>query len=132
MSVQWPLEAALAARLTGDAPYVAAVTGGTHAGKSPQGATMPRVVVGERTETDDSGHDWEGAETTVTFHIYATTSKTVLTIYGHLRRLLHRVPLTIGGHAYQMGTLELVTTMVDDDGTAMHGVVRFRIRTEEE
>lgn len=133
MSAQLPILQALITTLRGDAALSGAVTG-IYSGEAPQPTALPYIVVGEHTERDHSAHDLDGAESTAALHIWSGKSgnREVLTLYGHIRRLLHFRPIPITGHVYEGGTVELVSTTADPDGEAMHGVARYRIRTEAE
>lgn len=133
MSVQWALQQALYAALANDATLAGRVTG-IYSGRAPQGTAAPYIVVGEKTERDSSTHSTLGAESTAAIHIWSEYrgEREVLELYDELRRVLHYRPLAIAGHSYQGGTLELVTTSADPDGETMHGVARYRIRTEEQ
>lgn len=131
MAASEKVDIALVAAVEGDAPLRALLAGDMiYSGEIPEGSPLDYVQIPTGAE-DAVGHAFgvDGSEGETELHIWTkdTSRMSVLVIYGHLRRLLRRLPLD--GHRMLAGRCDLVATMLDPDRAAMHGVVRYRWRT---
>lgn len=136
------LQTAEYARLTGDAPFMALVTGIYDS--VPKGTLRPYVTIGEATEIPARTFANDGREVTRTFHIYdqdgavvggvaATGNKRALGIMNALIILLESSPLTVADfavadYAYEFG--QPMPAEEDDGCVYRHVVARFRATLE--
>lgn len=129
-TVAWSLEVALVAALEADAPLTAILAGDQiYSGTAPEGSAFPYLTLGESTEGEFNKFMRRGNDTTCTLHIWSQVGgkQQVLTIWGHLERILNRKKLTLTAPGEQLfGTAQLVTVVSDPDGITTHGVVRYR------
>lgn len=130
MSLLWPLQKALVARLKGD-PGVSALVGQrVHDGQAPAGTGYPYVVVGESTEVEARTMGRSGFTDTVTVHIWSQYDgrKEALQVLTAIGRAL-AAPLVLDGYGSARLRQEFVTTLLDTDGpvTLRHVPARFRI-----
>jgi hypothetical protein len=137
------LQPAEYARLTGDAPFAAMVTGVFDA--IPENQAEPFVVLGEATEIPYRSFANDGRDVTRTFHIYdrdgATLAgasprgnKRALTIMDAMITLLESAPLTVQGFAVVDYAYEFGQPMPGEGdgngGMYRHVVARFRATLE--
>lgn len=131
MSAVWPIQVALATRLTGNAPLMARVTG-IHDGRAPEGAVLPYVVISEPSEEDWGTLGKAGNATTFYLHVWSATrgsSKEVNEI-GNLLEAAMAAALTVTGQSGAITRREFREVFVEDDGTR-HLVLRYGFRTAE-
>ena len=124
----WDMQKAIWAKLTGDAPLMAKITGVFD--QPPQGEVFPYIVIGEDTAEEwgddaESGFDVESA-----IHVWGRSHRgrsEVKGIQADIHRLLHRQLLTVtGAHTIETETV-LTESFRDPDGLTYHGVTRIRV-----
>lgn len=131
-----PVQAAVYAKLTGDATLTSTL-GGPHVydGEAPENAPRPYVLIGESIETPDDAHGMFGRQTVMTIHVwsdYAGFSEANAIAY-QIQALLDQQPLDIAGARHVLTRFEFAQTLVDpDDRSLRHATVRFRIITSKE
>lgn len=133
MSVLLPLQAALSARLTGDAPLMARVTA-VYDGQAPQSTpespvVLPYVVIGEPTEVPQRPLERAGWSATLTLHVWSNYPgrREALEIADLMDAAL-AAPLALTGHTSARLKPEFRTVLVEADGVR-HAPVRYRILT---
>lgn len=122
------IQAAIYSRLTTYAP----LTGYSTYDHVPQNATFPYNVIGEGTATQWDTDDSVGSDATVTIHTWSRYRgrKEVKEIQKLIYDALHRYELPVAGSHTVTVEWEYTDTMLDPDGLTRHGVIRFRIITE--
>lgn len=125
MSALWPVQTALYARLSAALPGVA-----VYDGEAPQGAPGPYVVIGERTEGEQSFMQQTGWNQTVMLHIWerAQTSAGVLALLEQINAAL-KTELDVPGFWAARLRYEFGTPLVD--GGWRHVPARYRIHALE-
>lgn len=138
------LQSAIHGRLTGDAALMALVTGVYDA--VPPGTSVPYVVIGEFTESENRAFDRGGHSLTATLHIYdqdgvafsgvaARGAKRSFNVLSEVIAALETLPITaVAGHALIECTYEFGTPLKEDDaagGFYRHIPARFRILLED-
>lgn len=129
-----PVQAAIFAKLTGDATLTAMISG-VYDGDAPEGAARPYVLIGESIETADDAHGAFGRQTVQTLHVWSDYRgfAECNAIVGVLQTLLDQQPLDIVGARHVATRFELAQTSVDPDRPGLrHAPVRFRIITSKE
>lgn len=119
--------------LTGSTALVAAL--GTAPGvfdRPPQEAKLPWILIGQDDIRDDSADDLDGAEVTVTVHIYADGN--LSKVKGIARQVLALLATTLdlSADAQRCVTalVESVRHLDDPDGETWHSIVTVTYRTE--
>ena len=118
--------------LSGDATLAALVTGiYDHV---PQETTYPYVVIADMMMEEFDTQTWDGALMTLNVHVWSRKRgrKECMTIFGHLRRLLHDQDLVVSGHCHVLCQRDYSEVFLDPDGVTRHGVMRFRILVHNE
>lgn len=138
------LQSALHARLTADAAVMSLVTGVYDA--VPPGTSVPYVVIGEFTESENRAFGRGGHSITATLHIYdqdgvtfggvaSRGAKRSFTVLSAVIGSLELMPITaVAGHALIECTYEFGTPLKEDDaagGFYRHIPARFRILLED-
>lgn len=140
MSAERVVQAAVYAALTGNAPYVALVTGGVHDDMAPPGTETPYTVLGATTETDESTQDKDGYSLTLTIHDFTGGTspaggnevwgkKLCQQIREARNAVLHRALLTVAGWGLTRISYDFGEIMVegDEDTPTWHGVSRYSL-----
>lgn len=129
-----PVQAAVYARLTGDATLLALITGVYDF--VPESVEFDYVVIGEATEIPDNRHGGFGRETTITLHVWSRYRghSRGQRIAARITALLDHQPLTIDGLHHVSTRFEFSQTLTDPEppGDIRHIPMRFRIVTEQE
>lgn len=128
-TVAWPLQVALVSALEADGPLIAILAGDQiYSGTAPEGSAFPYLTLGDSTEGDFNAIGRNGNEGTETIHIWSRVAgkQEVLTIWGHIERILNRKKLTLSAGEQLSGFARLVTVIPDPDGKTTHGVVIYR------
>ncbi|MFB7171085.1 DUF3168 domain-containing protein [Streptomyces sp. NPDC056254] len=129
-----PVQAAVYARLTGDAELMSLITGVYD--YVPEAAAYPYVVIGEATEIPDNRHDGFGRETVPALHVWTRHRGhgPGLRIAARITALLDHQPLAIEGLRHVSTRFEFSQTLTDPEppGDVRHIPMRFRITTEQE
>lgn len=125
------LQAALFARLTGDATLMGLVTG-VYDGV-PEGTAPPYVTLGEGTEVEWNTFDRRGHEATVTLHVYSEAAgfKEALEITERVTELATSTPLVVAGHGTVLVQLDDVQTIIGADGRTRHIPITLRVLTQD-
>ncbi|WP_431888735.1 DUF3168 domain-containing protein [Nocardiopsis alba] len=125
------VQAALYARLTGDAELMALVSGVYD--DVAEGTPYPYVALGESMETPDNTHDGKGRSTVVTLHVWSRYAgfTEATRIAGRLVELLDERPLNVTGRTHISTRFEFSQTLRDPDPRLRHVPVRFRVSTEQ-
>jgi hypothetical protein len=94
---------------------------------------FPLIGVGDDTADAFDTDDINGHEHTVTLHIYDRYegSLRVKQIMGALHRIFHNVDLEVDGQHTVYCFWEFSGQVPDPDPTTQHGVMRFRIATQQ-
>ena len=93
-----------------------------------EGTTYPFVELGNETAIDYSTKDVDGAEFTMTLHVWSqyAGAKETKQIMDRIYDLLHNSSLTVTGFNLINLRFEFSDIMRDPDGKTRHGVMRFR------
>jgi Protein of unknown function (DUF3168) len=128
----WSLQQSIFAALAADAALTALIGPGRILDDVPQGTALPYVTLGQTTLRDASTATEDGAEHTVTIHVWSDGSgkKETHAILATIRAALHDQPLALTGHRLVNLRHELSEVRRDPDGATIHGRARFRALTE--
>ena len=130
-SAMRPVQAAVYARLTGDATLMALITGVFDFVLD----DYPYIVIGEATEVPDNRHGGFGRQTVITLHVWTQSEGhgPGLAIADRVTELLDHQPLTITGLDHIATRFEFSQTLTDPEppGNIRHVVLRYRIVTEQ-
>lgn len=133
MSALLPLQIAVVARLEGDTPLMARITG-VHDGMAPEDAQLDYLVIGEPTEVPFGALGTDGYQDTLTLHLwsgYVHSRKEVLEIAELVDNAL-AAPLAINGHTSARLKPEFRTALLDTErGRRWHAPIRYRVTTFE-
>lgn len=101
-------------------------------GFRPQSTAYPCIVVDEMEFADESLQVEALGTATVTAHVWTQerTPGTAHQIVDALRAALHRQSLTVTGGAAVDVTESFRSVVRDEEGTLLHGVIRFDIIVE--
>lgn len=136
MSAERVLQAAVWAALTGNAPYLALVTGGVFDSVAPEDAARPYTVLGETTETDDSTQDKDGYAYTLTIHDFTGGEgegdwgkKKGQQIREARNAVLHRGLLTVAGWGLTRISYDFGEFLIEGepDAPIWHQVTRYSV-----
>jgi hypothetical protein len=131
------LQAAIVAKLKGDAPLVT-LLGGRQAvfDQPPEGEAYPYVRVGDHLSIPDNDLTSYGRQITETLHIWtkARSNKQGQDIADRITALLdHQVDaLTLAGHRIVSIRAEFDQALTDPDPQIRHHVLRFRVITAQD
>jgi hypothetical protein len=130
----WSLQQSIFAALTADAALTALLGAGRIYDDVPQGSALPYVTLGHATLRDASTATEDGAEHSLTVHVWsgARGKKETHAILAAIRAALHDQPLALTGHRLVNLRHELSEVRRDADGATIHGLARFRAVTEPE
>lgn len=124
----WLIQVAIKSRLNA----YAGTSGYTIYDHVPQDASFPYVVIGEGTATQWDTDDSTGSDATVTIHTWSRYRgrKEVKEMQRQIYNALHRYDLPVTGLNTVTVEWEHSETLLDPDGLTRHGILRFRIITE--
>lgn len=131
-SASWQLQQALFTLLTNDAPLTTLLGGAKIYDHTPQRTRPPYVTIGLTTTRDWSTSTEQGREHIVTLHSW-TDSKTrqaATAIQNAIEQSVLPASLTMDDHTAVSVFYEFSEIRRDPDGETLHGITRFRIRTE--
>lgn len=96
-------------------------------------ANFPYVVIGDDTAVPFDTDDQQGAEATLTIHVWSRYHgrKEAKDILGEIYRLLNRAKLSIVGYNTVDVLWEFSETFTETDNATRHGVSRYRITLQE-
>jgi len=128
----WSLQQSIFAALTADTALTALLGPGRVFDDVPQGAALPYVTLGQVTLRDASTATEEGAEHSITVHVWsdARGKKETHAILAAIRGAVHDRPLALTGHRLVNLRHELSEVRRALDGATIHGTARFRALTE--
>jgi hypothetical protein len=128
----WSLQQSIFAALSADAVLTALLGTGRIFDDVPQGTALPYVTLGQTTLRDASTATEDGAEHSLTVHVWsdARGKKETHAILDAIRAALHDQPLALAGHRLVNLRHELSEVRRDPDGATIHGLARFRALTE--
>ena len=97
------------------------------------GAPVPYVVIGDATAIDAGGDLVDAQEHTLTIHCWSEmpSSLQVKQMVAAVRAALHARPPTLQAGRCANIRCEYHETMRDPDGVSHHGVLRFRVVTQD-
>lgn len=131
MSAERAVQETVYSALTGNAPYMATVTG-VFDGEAPQGTAYPYTVIGATTEVSEGDLNEDGWNLTLTIHDWsAYAGKRECQLIREARdAVLHREALAVTGFGQVVLHREFAEVLTDDDDvtTLRHGVSRYRVR----
>lgn len=98
----------------------------------PQGATFPYVVIGEDDSIPFDTDDSTGFDTELTIHVWSRYSgmKEVKDIMSDVYSTLNRRELSVSGAHVVDCIFQHQDVLLDPDGITRHGIIRFRLTTE--
>lgn len=99
----------------------------------PEDSTFPYVVIGEDLANEFDTDTEQGYETLITFHIWSRYrgKKEIKDTDKEIYDMLHRQDLTISGQ-YTINLMwENSETILDADGLTYHGIVEYRLISEQ-
>ena len=124
---QFPLQEAVYSALSNDNTLTSTLGAGVFDDVL-EGTTYPFVELGNETAIDYSTKDVDGAEFTMTLHVWSqyAGAKETKQIMDRIYDLLHNSSLTVTGFNLINLRFEFSDIMRDPDGKTRHGVMRFR------
>lgn len=124
---QFPLQEAVYSALSNDNTLTSTLGAGIFDDVL-EGTTYPFVELGNETAIDYSTKDVDGAEFTITLHVWSqyAGAKETKQIMDRIYDLLHNSSLTVTGFNLINLRFEFSDIMRDPDGKTRHGVMRFR------
>lgn len=134
MSSERVIQAAIYAALTGNAPYMALVSG-VYDYVAPAGTAYPYTLLGSMTEVPDHVMEADGWESTITIHDWVDDEgrKRLQQIREARNTVLHRAALSVAGYGLTRMLYEFGDTMTDFDADLgrhlFHQVTRYRVRS---
>ena len=127
-SVAFPLEAAITERLLADS-FLVDIVGpvGVHNGIAPPGTVKPFIVFSDSSEAKMRLFQRAGWESREVINIFARDRMELLTIFGHMARLMtgHKFTLTEPAATVRIGRLRLINTMPTQDNTGFQAAVEY-------
>ncbi|MBK1780561.1 DUF3168 domain-containing protein [Advenella sp. WQ 585] len=98
----------------------------------PQGASFPYVIIGEDDSVPFDTDDSTGFDTELTIHIWSRYSgmKEVKDIMSDIYSILNRRELSASGAHVIDCIFQYQDVLLDPDGITRHGIIRFRLTTE--
>lgn len=133
MSALWPVQKAMYARMTADAPLGALVSGIYDEVPEKVPADKPYVAFAEITEKDMSDHGHRAWEVLVVLNVWSAYRGFAkgAEVLSHLDRVLHRVPLEVEG--WELISIARIADGVRrvNDPNIRQGQARFRVWVQE-
>lgn len=125
-SVIADLLGAMITRLEGDGGVGALAGDRIYRLQAPPAVPRPYLVAGTLSEQPFDHFMRAGATVGVAWHIWSDAVRGAegLVLYGHLKRLFDRVPVTVGGLT-ATGRLSLLAQLADPDGRTSHTVAQY-------
>jgi hypothetical protein len=130
-------QAALYARLTGDATLMSKLTAGGVLDQADEVTGFPFIQLGDAEETPDDGFTTSRRIVRHTLHIYTRDTETqagmavAYSIAADLMRLLHRASLPMTGATNCYTYHEFTGRTPEPDGFTRHLAIRFRFANHE-
>ena len=97
---------------------------------APQSAPNPFITLGQSLIRDWSTGAEDGAEHSLTLHVWSRSGGKKLEIIEAIRAALHEQPFALEDHHLVNLRHEYSEARFDPDGDTFHGVVRYRAVTE--
>jgi len=129
-----PLDDLLASRVTPDGVEIDAPAIYDHVPQNvDEKAKFPFVVIGDDTAVDFDTDDSVGSEATITIHAWSRQRGRLeaKNIQREIYNALNRHELDVDGRHTVDCIYEYAESILEQDGITRHGVIRFRITTEE-
>ena len=94
----------------------------------PEGSSFPYIQIGQDTINEYGTKDLDGADTSLTLHIWSQYKGTMQTknIMDRLHSLLHDSNISVTGFNLINLRFEFGDILRDPDGVTRHGIIRFR------
>lgn len=122
------IQKAVYSRLTADTTLMALIQGVFDF--VPDNKPFPFIRIGDPEFADWSSHTFDGAQGTYQIDIWsrptARGKAEALTLAEHVKRILHRAPLSVTGYATCSFRFDQASCIVDPDAVTYHGIVRFK------
>lgn len=131
-SASWALQQGIYQALAND-PELTGLLGGAHIfDDAPQNASFPYLTFGQTIERDWSTGSEDGAEHTVTLHVWSRAGgrKETQTIIDRVRAALNGSPISVDDHHLVNLRHEYSEARHDENAETYHGIVRYRAVTE--
>jgi len=124
------LQSAVYAALNGDSNLTNTL-GASIFDDVPEGSAFPYVHIGQDTITEYGTKEFDGADTSLTLHIWSQYkgSLQAKNIMDRVHTLLHDSSISVTGHNLVNMRFEFGDILRDPDGVTRHGVIRFRAIT---
>lgn len=133
IGIEDAVQAAVYARLTGDATLVTLLGSGGVYDEAPQPIVYPWVQLGESTVTKDAVFNRDGRNALGRIHVWSryAGSKECADILARMGDLLDDYALVVSGATVESCEVEQTQIIRDPDGITRHGVFDLRIRLAE-
>tara|TARA_Y100001963_G_C6759998_1_gene438978 strand:+ start:684 stop:1085 length:402 start_codon:yes stop_codon:yes gene_type:complete len=120
------LQEALYSRLNGDSTLGGLITGVFDG--VPDDSTLPIVVLGEGTSTDDGSKTLDARDYVFNIDVWSAYRgmKQTKNIMKQIYALLHEFSLSVSGANLIDLRCEFTTQVLEGDGVTRHGIMRFR------
>ena len=94
----------------------------------PEGSSFPYIQIGQDTINEYGTKDLDGADTSLTLHIWSQYKGAMQTknIMDRLHSLLHDSNISVTGFNLINLRFEFGDILRDPDGVTRHGIIRFR------
>jgi hypothetical protein len=122
----FPLQEALYSRLNGDSTLGNLIEGVFDS--VPDDNTLPIVVIGEGTTTDNATKTLDARDYVFTIDVWSSYRgmKETKNIMQRVYTLLHDTALSVSGANVITLRCEFTTQVIEGDGVIRHGIMRFR------
>lgn len=127
MSASWPLQEAIEQALTLDGTLSSILSGAkVYSTLAPVGTSKPYIVMGTSSEYSNSTFTSDVIRNRELMQIWGRDKKEVLTIYDHVRRILHRKKLYLNDQIEHIqGRTELLMVLLDEDRVSYQALVQY-------
>ena len=131
-SASWPLQQAVYAALSGNAPLTTLLGGARIYDDVPQAAPYPHISLGQTSSSENGTGTEDSEEHILTLHVWSQTGGRgeAQRIMGAIRDALHTASLALAGHTLVNLRQQFSDVRRDPDGVTIHGIVRYRAVTE--
>lgn len=137
MSAALSLNEAVFTALTADGELMGLLAGrGVYSMVADQGAEYPFIVLGTDAETNGGALGHTGYRNELDVRIYSqapqgqpVSKREALTIFKHVRRILHQVPLANEEFRFPIGRVDLLLTATEPDGRTVMAPATYRVQS---
>ncbi|GJM01788.1 MAG: hypothetical protein DHS20C08_02890 [Rhodomicrobium sp.] len=132
MSASWNLQTALIAALKADATLQTLLGGARIYDTPPFRARLPYITLGMTLERDWSTSTEQGGEHIITFHSWTemNSRQQAMALEEAVRDLIENTSISITGHILVNARYQFSEIRRDREGSAYHGIIRYRLVTE--